>query len=105
METGHEVDDNVVNEDPDSRERYIGQQVGNWVCAASVHAVARLKVVMGENTASWNQSRKLTCLFKIERPNIIRGISPNESKMETTRAKKMTLPRVKPPAAVSGRLK
>jgi hypothetical protein len=107
MKAGHEVDDEVVSEQSNGGEGQVGEQVGDWECGTSVHAIAGLKVVIVQGDERWchEPPKKLTCLFNIERPNIMRGISPKESKMATKRATKMTLPRVKPPAAVNGRSK
>lgn len=49
MEAGHEVDDNVVGEDAESRERQVGEQVGNRERGAAVHAVAGLKAPVDQD--------------------------------------------------------
>ena len=42
VETRHEVDHDVVDEHPSSRERKICEHVGDWIGCSSVHAVACL---------------------------------------------------------------
>ena len=104
MEASHEINYDVVDENANGGEGQVGEEVGDRESCTSVHAVTGLEVPIGQRADPFKDEIR-TCLFRIVRPIIMRGISPNASNTETKTAMKTTLPRVKPPAAVNGRLK
>ena len=58
MKTGHEVNDDVVGEQSNGRERQVGEQVGDWVGGTSVHTITGLKVVTDQDNERWWISRE-----------------------------------------------
>ena len=50
MKAGHEVDDDVVDEEPNSRKWHVGEKVGQREGRTAIHAVARLETIIDQKT-------------------------------------------------------
>ena len=105
VETRHEVDHDVVDKHPSSRERKICKHVGDRVGCSSVHTEACLCVCISTIAISEDDFLQLTCLSRILRPTIISPTSPCESKTTIKGPTNRRVARTNPPAPVSGRLR
>ena len=62
-EVGHEVDDDVVDEDPDGREGYVGERVGYSYSSGTIEGIIRLRNQSMSVTVSRAIRRRVTHLF------------------------------------------
>ena len=62
-QVGHEVDDDVVDEDPDGREGYVGERVGYSYSSGTIEGIIRLHHQGMSVTVSKAIRRRVTHLF------------------------------------------
>jgi len=53
METSHEINDDVVDENANGGEGQVGEEVGNREGCTPVHAVTRLELIIGQANGWW----------------------------------------------------